>query len=92
MSQEYLVSWEIEVVAANPRAAAKQARKHQIAEGTTAVVFDVVDGAGELTRVDLLDLAEELYPYETWVIEVNLGTTRKGYLDWVESRGADDDE
>ena len=66
MDQEYSVMWEIEVVAASPRDAAKQAREHQVREGTTAVVFDVVDGKGESTRVDLLDLAEELYPYETW--------------------------
>lgn len=53
----YRVIWEIDVAADTPRKAAKRARRYQTREGTTAVVFDVIehDSDGEPVRVDLLD-------------------------------------
>lgn len=50
---EYLVRWSIDVDAPSPTDAAKQARSHQIAHATQALVFDVIDHHGNTTTVDL---------------------------------------
>jgi hypothetical protein len=55
----YRVIWEIDICAANPQEAAKQAREMQIAAGSTATVFDVIDEDGEKTQVDLLEQEEQ---------------------------------
>lgn len=57
---QYLVTWTIDAFdAANPVAAARQARAAQIRPGTTATVFDVLNTATrETTRVDLSETAE----------------------------------
>lgn len=52
---DYFVSWEIDITADSPRAAAEQAREHQMRPDTTAVVFRVWDQAGEEELVDLLE-------------------------------------
>lgn len=55
----YNVMWEIEVDAENPAEAARAALRHQ-QPGTSAVVFDVTDEAGETYRIDLD--ADEFHP------------------------------
>ena len=52
---EYLVSWEINVDGNTPREAALAALGIMRDGNYNAVVFDVVDGEGEVTRVDLLE-------------------------------------
>jgi hypothetical protein len=45
----------MDITADSPREAAQYARDAQTVPGTWAVVFDVTDGAGQTTRIDLLD-------------------------------------
>jgi hypothetical protein len=52
---EYRVVWEIDVCAETPLEAARQARWLQRQTDTTAVVFDVYDPDGDVTRIDLED-------------------------------------
>jgi hypothetical protein len=52
---DYLVTWEINVTADSPRAAAELAREAQVAPGTWATVFDVFDDDGNLTNIDLME-------------------------------------
>ena len=52
---EYLVSWEINVDGNTPREAALAALEIMRDGNHNAVVFDVVDGEGNVTRVDLLE-------------------------------------
>jgi hypothetical protein len=52
---EFNVTWEMEVTADTEKEAAQIARQAQIRPGTQAVVFDVWNESGEVTRVDLLD-------------------------------------
>jgi hypothetical protein len=57
---EYKVIWEMDIEAGSPREAAEQARAAQARPGTWAVVFDVGDPDGVITRVDLLaDVSED---------------------------------
>lgn len=53
--QTYFVSWEINIAADSPQAAAAQAFAHMQRPGTTCTVFSVSDGSGEAVTVDLLD-------------------------------------
>lgn len=50
---DYRVTWEIDIVADSPRAAAEEAFAIQRDQNSIAVVFDVADEQGEITRVDL---------------------------------------
>lgn len=50
---QYLISWEADVHAADPTAAAQAARAMQTRPDTIATVFDVTDPAGTCVRVDL---------------------------------------
>lgn len=54
---EYLVTWQIEIYADDPREAAEQALAIHRKPTSTATVFDVVEtadgGCGHVTRVDL---------------------------------------
>ena len=52
---EYLVSWEINVDGNTPREAALAALEVMRDGNYNAVVFDVADGEGNVTRVDLLE-------------------------------------
>lgn len=58
---EYHVLWKVDVEADSPEEAARQARTMQVRPGTTATVFDVIEGDsdGDAVRVDLLGLEEE---------------------------------
>jgi hypothetical protein len=56
---DYRVTWTIDAEADSPREAAKFARRAQVRPGTWAVVFDVADADGNLTRVDLLGDEED---------------------------------
>ena len=51
----YHVVWEIDVEANSPQEAAAEAHRLVRKPDTTATVYDVFDGEGEVTRVDLLD-------------------------------------
>jgi hypothetical protein len=58
----YLVTWQIDVEAANPRAAAEEALRIQRSYGNTANVFDVQakdQDPSEATRIDLAISAHE---------------------------------
>lgn len=60
--QQYLVTWEIDIVAATPAEAARKALAIQRDPDSIATVFDVADKEGSVTRVDLSDedgLAQE---------------------------------
>jgi hypothetical protein len=50
--RSYLVVWQINIEAASPKQAAREARKCQ-EPGTIATVFDVYNEHGKCTRVDL---------------------------------------
>lgn len=51
---DYLVSWEIDIIADNPREAAEKALEIQRRHGSQAVVFKVLNGeADEGVTVDL---------------------------------------
>jgi hypothetical protein len=52
---DYLVTWEIEISADNPVLAAQEALEIQRGTESSAVVFEVADEHGEITRVDLED-------------------------------------
>jgi hypothetical protein len=59
VNMDYLVIWEIEVVADDPVEAAKLARAAQTQPNTKATVFDVFgEGADGAIRVDLTAIAE----------------------------------
>jgi hypothetical protein len=49
----YAVTWDIEIDADSPEEAARLAREMQTDPTTTATIFDVTDGRGRRTRVDL---------------------------------------
>lgn len=51
----YRVVWEIDIEADTPEEAAEMARYYQTVPGTTAIVFDVRDTMGKVTRIDLLE-------------------------------------
>ena len=52
----YLVSWDIDVEADNPREAAKQAEELFKRSDSTATFFNVIDkSTGEETLIDLLE-------------------------------------
>jgi hypothetical protein len=51
----YRVTWEIDIDATSPKAAAKKAREYQIDPDSTATVFDVFNENGKVTRVDLME-------------------------------------
>jgi len=53
--KNYVVSWEIDISAATPEAAAREAFSHMQRPGTTATCFTVTDEAGDSTSVDLLE-------------------------------------
>ena len=54
--QEYLVIWEMDIEADTPLAVLlKQAFAHMQRPGTTANVLNVISGAGENWRIDLMD-------------------------------------
>ncbi|MFD6356610.1 hypothetical protein [Nocardia tengchongensis] len=57
---EFRVVWEIDVHAGSPQKAARAAAGHQRAPGTWATVYDVIALDGTITRVDLLELEEDL--------------------------------
>ena len=52
---KYLVVWAIEVDADSPKQAAIAARKHQVAKGTLAKVFDIYD-EDTLEPIETVDL------------------------------------
>lgn len=56
---EYLISWEIGLVADTPEEAAQQALEIQRDPNSMATVFDVTDENGETTRVDLTLMAQQ---------------------------------
>jgi hypothetical protein len=55
----YLVLWAMNITADSPKAAAKQARKAQIAKGTIAQVFEIYDEE-TLTPIETVDLKPPL--------------------------------
>jgi hypothetical protein len=57
--QTYHITWEIEVDAASPEAAAKQALNIQRGHGSIATVFTVVDEKGESKIIDLEKINQE---------------------------------
>lgn len=59
-TRDFRVTWEADVVAENPEAAAQYARAMQTRPGTTATVFEVFEEGKEPVRMDLLELEE--YP------------------------------
>ena len=52
--KDFHVTWEVDLTANSPRAAAEKALAMQRDPFSTATVFDVVDPDGEIHRVDLL--------------------------------------
>ncbi len=52
----WLVTWECDVEARTPVAAARKARKMIRAHGGVATVYKVFDGDGESTSVDLTEI------------------------------------
>jgi hypothetical protein len=58
----YRVTWEIDIDAVDPLDAARQARAHQVREGTSAKVFDVIDEDGGITRIDLFEIDDQHFP------------------------------
>ncbi len=52
---EYHITWEIDLDASSPVEAAKEALKTQREAGSEAVVFNVTDGKGKQTLVDLME-------------------------------------
>lgn len=58
-STGYRVSWEIDVTADDPVAAAREAFAAMQRPGTTATVFEVADEHGNITTVDLLEEDEK---------------------------------
>lgn len=50
---EYLVTWEVELDASSPEAAAKLARQYQLDEASAATVFYVYDKDGVRHDIDL---------------------------------------
>jgi hypothetical protein len=55
----YHVTWEIELSAVSPAQAAQKALAIQRNPESYATVFDVADGAGNLTRIDLAEISSE---------------------------------
>ena len=62
---DYHVIWEIDVVADNPEAAAREARRSQLAPGSLATVFDVLEDGQDAHRVDLAELDQQQDARET---------------------------
>jgi len=54
--KHYHVSWQINLEAANPIAAAEQAWAHMRARGSIANCFEVTDRTGHTSKVDLEDV------------------------------------
>lgn len=57
---EYLVTWQMDVKARTPQAAAIEAHQAQRRRGTLATVFDVTNSKGKIKRIDLTALGVEL--------------------------------
>ena len=58
-SNDYAVTWEIQLSADSPRAAAELALEIQRDVYSSAVVFTVTDGDGNKTTVDLMEGEDE---------------------------------
>lgn len=58
MSTTYRVEWSMEIDADSPEEAARKALAIHRDPESVATVFDVYDEAGEVARVDLLELDE----------------------------------
>jgi hypothetical protein len=70
---DFHVTWEIEVVAEDPVAAAREAEKSQRKAGAWASVFDVTDDHGETTRVDLAEQGSAQGPFELEIRDWRFG-------------------
>ncbi|MBA7484352.1 hypothetical protein ES707_19877 [subsurface metagenome] len=55
MLQEYHLKWEMDLVAESPEEAAKEGLATQRDLSSIASVFEVTDGAGNVTIVDAID-------------------------------------
>lgn len=58
-NQEYIVAWEMSFEAKSPQKAARMAREVQLDSDNIANHFVVVDGKGNLTNVNVLELDNE---------------------------------
>lgn len=58
MSKTYRVEWSMEIDADSPEEAARKALAIHRDPESVASVFDVYDEAGEVARVDILELDE----------------------------------
>lgn len=56
---EYHIEWTIEIEAANPEAAAREASRIQADPNSGGKVFDVMDERGFTVRVDLNQMIKE---------------------------------
>lgn len=87
---DYRVSWEIDIVAASPEDAARQAREIQLRPSSIANVFDVSDGE-DITRVDLEEVGCEgiveadidalFQLFTTDAVDMGLSAEAKRYLE-----------
>ena len=60
--KDYVVTWEMEISADDPEAAARAALAAIKRRGSWANVFHVIDDNGVKTKVDLLEIDEERGP------------------------------
>ena len=70
---EFRVIWEIEIQAASPKEAAREARAVQLTPGSSASVFDIwAHTAGKMHRLDLSAESDRLDREELFAVRAGL--------------------
>lgn len=57
--KDFVVEWQIDIVAATPEAAARKAWAAMRRRGSIANSFDVIDQDGEVHKIDLMEIGQE---------------------------------
>lgn len=70
---QFRVIWEMEIEAASPKEAAREARAVQLTPGSSASVFDVwAHAAGKMHRIDLSEESDRLDREELFAVRAGL--------------------